>query len=209
LRGKVAATLVVAAGLLFGGLLGGPAYAQDHADDDRQDGQDNRVKENFALAVGVGLADVDSVAETYLTAALRIRVGQRHQDDESTDWRGRQPENGMRGYFEPEIGYWKASGKNGTGSDLLLGVNLIGVVPVGAVDTYIGAGLGAHRIDAQLLSNPTSDSKQTKLGVNAQFGLDVYLTRSLSLFGTGRFDLVQDARKSVQAKAYLGLRARF
>jgi opacity protein-like surface antigen len=80
---------------------------------------------------------------------------------------------------------------------------------VGAVDTYIGAGLGAHRLDADLLSAPTSTSKQTKLGVNAQFGLDVYVTHSVSLFGTGRFDIVQDARKSVQAKAYLGLRARF
>jgi opacity protein-like surface antigen len=209
LRGKVAAILVVAAGLSFGGLLGGPVYAQDHADDERQDGQETRGQENFALSAGVGLADVDSVAETYLTAALRIRVGPWRHEEQSTDWRGRQPESGVRGYFEPEIGYWKASGKNGNGSDLLLGVNLVGVIPVGGVDTFIGAGLGAHRIDADLLSNPTSDSKQTKLGVNAQFGLDVFLTRSLSLFGTGRFDLVQDARKSVQAKAYLGIRGRF
>ncbi len=202
MRGKVAAILVVAAGLL----LGSPAFAQDHADDDRQDGQDNRAKENLALAVGVGLADVDSTAETYLSAALRIRVGGRRSENESTDWRGKQPDNGMRGYFEPEVGYWKASGSNGNGSDLLLGVNLIGVVPVGAVDTYIGAGIGAHRLDSALLNDPTSTSKQTKLGVNAQFGLDVYLARSLSLFGTGRFDIVQDARKSVQAKGFLGLR---
>jgi hypothetical protein len=202
LRGTVAAILVVAAGLW----LGSPALAQDRADDDRQDGQDSRAKENLALAVGVGLADVDSTAETYLTAALRIRIGQRQQRADDTDWRGKQPDSGMRGYFEPEVGYWKASGGNGNGSDLLLGVNLVGVVPVGAVDTYIGAGIAAHRLDADLLSNPTSTSKQTKLGVNAQFGLDVYLARSLSLFGTGRFDIVQDAKKSVQGKAFLGLR---
>jgi opacity protein-like surface antigen len=115
----------------------------------------------------------------------------------------------MRGYLEPEVGYWKASGNNGSGSDLLLGVNLVGVVPVGAVDTYIGAGIGAHRLDADLLSNPTSNGKQTKLGVNAQFGLDVFITRSVSVFGTGRFDIVQGARKSVQAKGVLGLRVRF
>jgi len=115
----------------------------------------------------------------------------------------------MKGYFEPEVGYWKSSAKTRSGSDLLLGVNVVGVVPVGAVDTFLGAGVGAHRLDPALLSNPTSDSKQTKLGVNAQFGLDLYLTRSLSLFGTGRFDIVQDARKSIQAKGYLGLRARF
>ena len=72
-----------------------------------------------------------------------------------------------------------------------------------------GLAAGAHRLDADLLENPTSAGKQTKLGVNAHFGLDVYLTHALSLFGTGRFDLVQGARKSVQGKAYLGLRARF
>ncbi len=187
MRGTVAATLAAAC-LLFGI----PAHAQERGQDrgdDSSDERSGRGRENFALAVGVGLADVDSVAETYLTAALRIKVS--------------------GGYLEPEVGYWKASGNNGTGSDLLLGVNLIGVVPVGAVDTFIGAGAAAHRLDAELLNNPTSAGKQTKLGVNAQFGLDVYLTRALSLFGVGRFDLVQGARKSTQGKAYLGLRARF
>lgn len=206
MRGTVAATLAAAC-LLFGI----PAHAQDRGQDrgdDSSDERSGRGRENFALAVGVGLADVDSVAETYLTAALRIKVSGRQEEDDH-DWRGRPPESGVRGYLEPEVGYWKASGNNGTGSDLLLGVNLIGVVPVGAVDTFIGAGAAAHRLDAELLNNPTSAGKQTKLGVNAQFGLDVYLTRALSLFGVGRFDLVQGARKSTQGKAYLGLRARF
>jgi opacity protein-like surface antigen len=205
----LAATLSVAAACL---LLGAPLHAQDEDRSDSREGQ-NRQRENYAFSVGVGLADVDSVAETYLTAALRIRATgrtPRNDSDSSQDWRGRPPENqGLTGYFEPEIGYWKASGKNGTGSDLLLGVNLIGVVPLGSVDTYLGAGVGVHRLDAELLSNPTSDSKQTKIGVNAQFGLDVYMTRSWSFFGTGRFDIVQDARKSIQAKAFLGIRTRF
>jgi opacity protein-like surface antigen len=209
LKRKVTAIL---AAILAGAaclLLGTPVHAQDRGDDDRSDAQEDRTKENFALAVGVGLADVDSVAETYLTAALRIRLSGRGQEDDSHDWRGRPPESGVRGYLEPEVGYWKASGKNGTGSDLLLGANLVAVIPVGSVDTYIGAGVGAHRLDAALLRDPTGAGKQTKVGVNAQFGLDLYLTRSVSLFGTGRFDLVQDVRKSVQAKAYLGVRARF
>ena len=203
-RVKVAATLAVAAACL----LGVPAQAQDRADDDRSEAQDERGKESFALAAGVGLADVEGGAQTYLTAALRIRIGGGHRNEESHDWRGRPPESGIRGYLEPEVGYWKGS-RSSLGSDLLLGVNLLAVVPVGVVDTYIGAGVGAHRLDAALLSNPTSSGKATKVGVNAQFGLDVYLTRSLSVFGTGRFDLVQDLSKSVQAKAYLGLRARF
>jgi len=208
LRGvKRTATLAVAVACL---LYGAPVWAQNR-DDDRSEGQERQGKENLSLGVGVGLADVDTGAQTYLMAALRIRVGGRDdQREESHDWRGMPPGGGgMRGYFEPEVGYWKSDDKSRGGSDLLVGVNVIGVVPVGAVDTFLGAGVGAHRLDPQLLNNPTSDSKQTKLGVNAQFGLDVFLTRSLSLFGTGRFDIVQGARKSVQAKGYLGLRVRF
>jgi hypothetical protein len=204
LRRKVAATLAVAAALL---LLGTPARAQQ--DDDRsKDGDDDASRQNLALAVGVGLADINSVAESYLMASLRIRVGGRHAES-TPDWRGRQPDNGMRGYFEPEVGYWKATGKNGTGKDTLVGVNLIGVAPLGSVDTFFGAGVGFHSIDAMLLHDPTKTGNQSKIGVNAQFGLDVYLTRSLSLFGTGRFDIVQDAKQNVQSKVYLGIRARF
>jgi len=208
-RVKVAATLAITATAAACLLLGVPAQAQDRADDDRSDAEESRTQENFALAAGVGLADVEGGAQTYLTAALRIRVGGGHREDDSHDWRGRPPESGIRGYLEPEVGYWKASGKDSIGSDLLLGVNLVVVIPVGVADTYLGAGVGAHRLDNNLLETPTISGKSTKVGVNAQFGLDVYLTRSLSAFGTGRFDLVQDVRKSVQGKAYLGLRARF
>jgi opacity protein-like surface antigen len=209
------ATLALAAGLL----LAAPVRAQNDpkTDDENADSREGR-RDGASLGVGVGIASVNNVGETYFTAALRLRVGGRRGDgdrrsgdrDDNPDWRGRQPDGGgMRGYFEPEVGYWKASDKNGGGSDLLLGVNLVGVVPLSSVDTFIGIGVGAHRIDATLLRNADTSGTQTKAGVNAQFGLDVYLTRSLSLFGTGRFDLVQDARNNLQTKVYLGLRGRF
>ena len=53
------------------------------------------------------------------------------------------------------------------------------------------------------------DDSETKLGANAQFGLDLRINRSLSAFGAGRFDLVQGSEDSIQSKVYLGLRAAF
>jgi hypothetical protein len=156
----------------------------------------------FAFAVGVGLIEPTDEVETYLMAALRIGVG--------GSAKSRSREGGMRGYLEPEVGYWERSDDRIDGSDLLVGVNLIGAVPFGQVDTFFGVGAAAHFIDAQLLLNdPRVSGSETKLGVNAQFGIDLYFTDNLSAFGASRFDLVQDANDQVQSKVYLGLRARF
>jgi len=179
----------------------GWAQAQSRNDYDDEDG---RNEDRFALGAGVGLVDSLNEAETYLMASLRIRVGGGRDDDGAG-------EQGIRGYLEPEVGYWEASGDDGReGSDLLLGVNLIGVVPLGPVDSFFGVGAGAHFVDTSLLENdPFADDSETKLGANAQFGIDLYITESLSAFGAGRFDLVQGSDDSVQSKVYLGLRARF
>lgn len=164
--------------------------------------QQQRDADTFALAVGAGLVEPTDEVETYLTAALRIGVSGGSKRDAR--------EAGMRGYLEPEVGYWERSDDNIDGGDLLIGVNLIGVVPFGQVDTFFGVGAGAHFIDSQLLLNdPTVSGSETKLGVNAQFGIDLYITDSLSAFGASRFDLVQDSEDQVQSKVYLGLRARF
>ncbi len=89
-------------------------------------------------------------------------------------------------------------------------MNLIGVIPLGAVDSFFGVGAGVHSVDATLLENSSGKTgNQTKFGANAQFGIDLYINRKLSAFGTGRFDLVQGAADEVQSKVYLGLRARF
>ncbi len=81
---------------------------------------------------------------------------------------------------------------------------------VSRAESFIGVGVGAHFIDSALLeADPNLDDDETKLGVNAQFGIDLRLSRSLSAFGTGRFDLVQGSAENVQTKVYLGLRARF
>jgi hypothetical protein len=168
-------------------------------------GQDEDAPYNYALGVGVGLVEAGQT-ENYFTAALRLRVGRDGDDDQG----GSRRDRGIEGYIEPEIGYWESSDDRIEGSDLLLGVNLIGAMPFSRAESFIGVGVGAHFIDAQVLeADPTLDDSETKVGVNAQFGIDLRLSRSLSAFGTGRFDLVQGSAENVQTKVYLGLRARF
>lgn len=176
-----------------------PMLAQSD-EDEEEDGP-----YNYALGVGVGLVEVGQT-ENYLTAALRIRVGRDGDEDTGASRRDR----GIEGYIEPEIGYWESSDDLIEGSDLLLGVNLVGAMPFSRAESFIGVGVGVHFIDSQLLElNPALDDSETKLGANAQFGIDLRLSRSLSAFGTGRFDLVQGSTENVQTKVYLGLRARF
>ncbi len=200
-----------AAGLVGSGLALAQATGSTSDDAQQQDQQDQREGDRNSIAVGVGLVNSTSEqTQTYLTAALRLRIGGHRENNDPNDWRGRQPASGIRGYFEPEIGYWKASSDLGGGKDQLIGFNLIGVVPLGRVDSFFGAGAAYHRIDNSiLLGVPTATGTASKLGVDTQFGIDVYLNRSLSLFGAGRFDLVQDLRHGGETKAYLGLRARF
>lgn len=188
----------------------GWAQAQTTQTSDRYDRDDEggRNRDRFALAVGVGLVEPTNEVETYYMAALRIRVGGRDQEDSGR--RHATGDEGVTGYVEPEVGYWKASGRNGKGNDTLLGVNLIGVVPFGSVDSFFGIGAGVHSVDKSLLENDSRLSgTDTKFGANAQFGIDLYITSKLSAFGAGRFDLVQGSRDKVQSKVYLGLRARF
>ena len=172
--------------------------------DDRYDEEEEEDRDRFALGVGVGLVEPLNEVETYLTAGLRIRVAGRDSGRNNDD------ETGVAGYIEPEVGYWEATGDQAEGSDLLVGVNLVGVVPMGIVDSFYGVGAGVHFVDASLLENdPSLTDSETKLGANAHFGLDLYITDNFSAFGTGRFDLVQGSEDKVQTKVYLGLRARF
>jgi hypothetical protein len=172
---------------------------------DRDDTGGGRNRDRFAFSVGAGLVEPSGGVETYYTAALRIRVSGGDEDRQHATG-----DEGVTGYLEPEVGYWKATGNHGKGSDTLLGVNLIGVVPFGSVDSFFGVGAALHSIDKSIVEDdPTLTGTQSKFGADAQFGIDIYITRKLSAFGTGRFDLVQGAQNRVQSKVYLGLRARF
>jgi hypothetical protein len=185
-------------------LFSGLAKAQ--GSDEREDGGGGA--DNYAFGIGAGLIEPRGTTETYFTANLRIRG---HRGGEGDEDRPRQ--GGITGYFEPEVGYWTRSSSGGnkiSGSDTLVGANLVGVVPLGRVDNFFGIGAGVHFVDAKLLTgDATETGSKSKLGLNAQFGVDIYLTNKVSLFGVGRFDLVQDASDNVQSKVYVGVRSRF
>jgi len=189
---------------LLGAALLAANLASAQSDRDRDD--KGEPTSNYALAVGVGLVQPTGQTENYYMAALRIRLNREDEDNGGGGGGGR--DRGIQGYLEPEIGYWKSTDRLIKGSDTLLGINLIGAFPFASAETFLGAGVGAHFVDANVLRSDASLSgSQTKLGANAQFGIDLHITRALTVFGAGRFDLVQGAKDNVQSKIYLGLRA--
>jgi hypothetical protein len=203
-RWTMASALALAALLATGWAQ---AQTSDRNDRNDRDDEGGRNRDRFAFSIGAGLVNPSGGVENYYTAALRIRVSGR--DDDSSRRRA-TGDDSVTGYLEPEVGYWKASGNNGKGSDTLLGINLIGVVPFGSVDSFFGVGAALHSIDKSLVQDdPTLSGTDSKFGADAQFGIDIYITNKLSAFGAGRFDLVQGAQSRVQSKVYLGLRARF
>lgn len=163
--------------------------------------------DRFGLGIGVGLVNLDEEfieddVENYLTAHLRIAFG-----DTNAHRGGRR---GLRGYLEPEIGVWDGS----TSRDTMLGVNIVGSIPFNAVDFYVGAGAAIHMLETDAVGDqPATDNDA--FGVNAHFGVDVHLNETVTVFGTGRFDIINDtsdsrtSSDSLEAKVYLGLRFGF
>jgi len=169
----------------------------------------------YAFSVGAGIVEPDSAGELYYTAAFRIglfHTDKRRNDVDDDDWRysGR---GDIEAYLEPEVGYWERNDNGLQESDFSGGVNAIGVVPGRAVDYFFGVGLGFHLLDSELrpagargVGVSTSD---TVLGGNFQVGLDIHLSDGVSLFGTGRFDVLENVDDTLQGKVYMGLRFKF
>lgn len=175
-----------------GALLWVPAPAE--AQEDYESGS----VDNYALSLGGGLVDPEGPTEPYYAAALRIRLGDHDRSRE--DLRN----EGIHGYIEPEVGYWSRSSAN---QDLMVGANLIGVVPFRRVDYTFGVGAGLHFLDYTLQSGPqVIEESDEAVGVNAQFGIDIHMSESTALFGVGRIDLVEGDVHELQNKVYLGVR---
>lgn len=163
-----------------------------------QEDYDEGTVDNYALSLGAGLVDPEGSTEPYYAAALRIRLGDRDRSRE--DLRS----DGIHGFLEPEVGYWTRDSGN---TDLLVGVNLIGVVPFRRVDYTFGVGGGLHFLDfTRQEGTLIVEESDEAVGVNAQFGIDIHLTDSTALFGVGRVDLVEGDVHELQNKVYLGVR---
>lgn len=169
-----------------------------------QDDEEGR----FAIGIGGGMVQTSGSSDPYFTANLRSRIGYREAGDER--------QGSVYGFVEPEVGYWTRD-KNGIDSkDTLLGVNLGGAVRLRSFEYFIAGGVGYHIINRDAKASHISVDDNS-IGVNAQFGFDVRVSETVSLFGVGRFDLVQvDDNNAVsssdkspddqQTKVYLGVR---
>jgi hypothetical protein len=187
----------------------------------------------FALGAGIVLPQENGRedGEVYFAASLRWRLGGRRQDGGGApaDYnerhnqrhvRGRYPgasgDGGIRGHLEPEVGYWRRSETDREAEDLMLGLNLVGVVPTRSADFYLGVGFGIHQIDGELLTRDTAgqvvdrlDLNDTRLGANVHVGVELHLGRRAGIFGSGRLDILEDEPFDRQTKIWGGVRFHF
>ena len=222
---RVVAMLLGATVLCGGALL---AQSGDGEEDYYLDEEiPDEVGAKYALGIGFGFVELgdnviqgqqiitDDDVEPFFSLGLRIRFGDRHAH-------GGPSSGGFRGYLEPELAYWESDQTVSVGgnqvttstSDLLLGLNLIGAMPVNAVEFFLGGGIGIHFLDADAsfstsgISTNVDDSNEA-LGINAQFGIDIALGKNASLFALGRFDIIDDDTDELQGKASVGVRFLF
>lgn len=203
--------------LALAALLGGVGVAQAQDTGNHKDGAHR--DSDLQLGLALGLVDAEDVqdAEIYGSVSLRFRIGQHNEDPvwDGDNYHGRPPaDSGIRGYLEPEIGYWSASGDNADDKDLLVGMNLIGVVPTRNADYFFGVGFGVHFFDGTLTvvdagQRIEQDLGDERLGGNLQAGVDVNISEGLALFGVGRLDILEGDRAERQTKIYGGVRIKF
>ncbi len=212
-------------------------FAQANDDDLYEEDQYEveNTDDNLSLGIGIGLVKPDGDGEIYYSAALRFRIGRRDHryDDEDGDHRKAEPgdaynrrhnrrhrrghggsNDGIRGYLEPEIGYWSRNANNPgevDEDDLYFGLNLIGVVPTHNADFFFGAGFGVHSTDTQVFNDVgiLKNQSDSRLGGNVQFGVDINMGDNWALFGLGRLDLLEDRPNDRQSKVQVGIRFKF
>ena len=160
----------------------------------------------FSLGVGGGLVQTSGNSDPYFTGNLRWRIGYRVA--------GEERQGSVFGFVEPEVGLWTrdstVSNRKLDTKDTLIGVNIGGAVRLRVFEYFVGGGVGYHFLDRDVINGGQVESVDDgSIGVNAHFGFDVRMSETLSLFGVGRFDLVdtEATADDQQTKVYLGLRA--
>lgn len=199
--------LAMLVAILCSALLAPAGFAQDR-DDDRDD--DDRDSRRTALGIGAGVVEPDGIGEIYYHGAVRIRLFDDDEDEgrDDDDWRyaGR---GDIQAHLEPEIGYWERDDRGASESDLSIGVNALGLIPGRVVDYYFGVGLGFHFLDTRIDgvgNQPNLDESDEAFGGNFHVGLDIHLGENVSLFGTGRLDVIEGQDETLQSKVFMGLR---
>ena len=180
------------------------AFAQAASGTAPEPGEDRPLEPGWALAAGAGIVQSDEAGEIYWSANLRRRLGTRGEREEVT-----APKDGLHAYVEGEVGYWKGETTTTKDKDLLVGVNIVGVVPTRVAELFMGVGFGVHFTDSDLVGASHADTSDTRFGGNAQFGVEVRATDRLGIFGAGRLDFLSGERNRQQNKIWGGLRFYF
>jgi Outer membrane protein beta-barrel domain len=155
----------------------------------------------FALGVGGGLVTSGGSSDPYLTANLRMRIGYRVA--------GEERQGSVFGFVEPEVGYSTRSIGTFDAKDTLIGVNVGGAVRLRVFEYFVAGGVGYHLTDETGVTSggQSLDVSDNNVGVDAQFGFDVRLNQVVSIFGVGRYDLVQETDEQRDAHRRLGVRS--
>jgi opacity protein-like surface antigen len=229
--------------LLFTWLAAQPAHAQTPSgqddtvyEDEYDEGEPSAQRYAFGFGAGIVLPNFEGNedGEIYYSANFRWRLFDRSRNSgrdttsgsaynerhNSSHDRGRYPgasaDSGIRGYLEPEIGYWQRSEEDAEVDDLMVGVNLVGVVPTRSADFFVGVGFALHQLDADLdIRNgagevvDTLSVDDTRFGATVHVGVELHLSESVGVFGTGRLDILDDEPFDRQTKIWGGIRFHF
>ncbi len=193
----------------------------------------------FGLGLGAGIVlpndEGNEDGEIYFSANFRWRIFDRGEDSNGRDTtrgdaynerhnrshdRGRYPgtatDSGIRGYIEPEIGYWSRSDDDSDVDDLMVGINLVGVVPTRSADFFVGVGFALHQISGDIVRRngggvviDNLELDDDRLGANVHVGVELHLTENVGIFGTGRLDILEDEPFDRQTKIWGGIRFHF
>ena len=164
---------------------------------------------NRALGVGVGLNRVGGQGIFYLTGNYRFNWWDDESEDIGTTLRSRGRSR-MKSFLEAEVGYWKDSELVPYESELLIGLNIVGVLPTRSVDFFFGGGAGVHFIgESDLMEEDEMLAGGARFGANIQFGVEMNFTDPVGFFALGRYDLLQGDIVDFQAKIIIGTRFRF
>jgi hypothetical protein len=164
---------------------------------------------NRAIGFGVGLDRVEDQGTMYVSGSFRFNWW----DDEDEDLQrtlASRSRSRMKGFLEAEVGYWKESELTPFESDLLIGINVIGVLPTRAVDLFFGGGVGMHFLrESASLEGEESVGNDQRFGANIQFGVDLNFSDPVGIFALGRYDILQGDTLDFQSKIQTGIRFRF
>lgn len=213
-----------------------PSAQDDTVYEDEYD-QGEYSAQRHAIGFGAGIVlpndNGNEDGEIYFSANFRWRIFDRGDNGRDTTsggayndrhnrqhnpgrYPGASADSGIRGYIEPELGYWKRSEDDSDVDDLMLGINLVGVVPTRSADFYVGVGFALHQLDGTILRRngggvviETLELDDNRLGANVQVGVELHLSESVGVFGSGRLDILDDEPFDRQTKIWGGLRFHF